>query len=115
MTLQYCEHNRRSVIIHTLYGNYRTYTCTLDKRRGRDMVWGFPEPCVAECTNLFRKPNGERGHSFPYNRIDFDDIPFDEKALRQIEKDKAERKAKAQKLRNQACDLIAQASKLEEG
>lgn len=113
MALQYCEHNRKSIYVDTFYGRYRTYSCALDKRHGGDCIWGFSEPCVAECTNHFRKPSGERGHSFPYNRIDFNDIPFDEKAIHQIEKDKAERKAKAQKLRNQACDLIAQASKLE--
>ena len=39
--MEYCEHNRRSVIARTLYGNFRTYTCALDKRRGGDMIWKF--------------------------------------------------------------------------
>lgn len=111
--MEYCEHNRRSVVAHTLYGNFRTYTCALDKRRGGDMIWKFSEPCVAECTNHFRKPNGERGHSFPYNRIDFNNIPFDEKALRQIEKDKEERRVKANEMRDKALSLIKEADKLE--
>ena len=113
MELLYCEHNRKSVYYETLYGRYRSWTCALDKRCGGGMVWGFNEPCVADCTNHFRKPNGERGHSFPYNRIDYKDIPFDDKALRQIEKDKADRKTKAEKMRNQALNLIREADKLE--
>ena len=110
--MEYCEHNRKSTVIHTLWGNFRTYTCALGKRRGGDMG-RFSEECIAECTNHFRKPNGERGHSFPYKRIDFRDIPFDEKALRQIEKDKQERKEEADKMRDRALSLIKEADKLE--
>ena len=116
MTLQYCEHNRKSVIARTLYGNFRTYSCALDKRRGGDMIWKFSEPCVAECTTHIRDPKtGERRHLFPYKRIDFNDIPKDDEALRQEAKEKAERKEKADKMRREALNLIKQADRLDKG
>ena len=114
MAQQYCEHNRIGLLMYSLYGRFRVYTCALNKRHGRDWMAGWVEPCIAACANRYRKPGGERCFSFPYKRISFSDIPMSDEALEQEKKDKAERKAKAQELRNQACDLIAQASKLEE-
>jgi len=120
MTLKYCEHNRLGEL--TLYTRERTYTCALNKRRGGDCVWGFGEPCIADCyVRGERKLVGKGSNRhwgfpdgyFPYKRIDFCDIPKGKEAVKQEKEEKAERKAEAQELRNQACDLIAQANKLE--
>ena len=113
MPLEYCEHNRRGLILFGLYGRFRVYTCALDKRRGEHWLAGFPEPCVAQCTNHFRKPNGERGHSFPYKRIDFDKITLNDEAIKQEEKEKVERMVKVHSMRKEALDLIAKANDLE--
>lgn len=106
--MKYCEHNRKSIYVRTLYGNFRTWSCILDNRQGN-----FDEPCKAACTKHFRRPNGERGHSFPYKFIEYNRIRFDDAALRQIERDKKERHEEAEKLRKQALTLIKQADKLD--
>ena len=120
--LLYCEHNRRSTL--TLYTRERTYTCAKNERSnfGKDAVWGWGEPCVAECYERGEMKIIGKGSDrhwgypdgyFPYKRIKFKDIPKDKAALRQEKEERAGRKKEAKELRDRACNLIAQAKELE--
>ena len=123
MTLQYCEHNRLGEL--TLYTKERTYTCALNKRSnfGKDAVWGWGEPCIAECYvrgQMKLVGKGKNRHwdypdgYFPYKRIDLCDIPKGKEAIKQEKEERTERKAEADEMRDRALSLISQAHKLEQ-
>ena len=110
----YCEHNRKGLLLWSLCGRFRVYTCHLDHRGSGEWFAGHNEPCVAQCTTRSRNTKGKREYHFPYKRIKWKDIIFSEKAIKQIEEEDEEKRQKAHSLRSNAEGMLIEARKLEE-